>query len=138
MASEISTLRRSEARLKSDLTFGEERISELQREVGLLRSRLSGLEAGAHEQQILSDVRQAVATKAAAKAPSDAGGSAGAGVGGVQQWLGSYLLGKAHPQFISEAQSMADSVSVHPGHTFLPQFDVQHRDSVLWDRASLS
>ncbi|KAK9818004.1 hypothetical protein WJX72_005629 [[Myrmecia] bisecta] len=58
---ELSTLRRSEARLKSDLVFANERLEEVQRELSMQRSRLAGYEASEHERNIIAEIRKTVA-----------------------------------------------------------------------------
>ena len=61
MGGEASFLRRGEARLKSDLGFAEDRRSELQREVNILRQQLASFEASEHEAQVLDEVQRSVA-----------------------------------------------------------------------------
>ncbi len=70
MGGEVTFLRRSEARLKSDLGFAEQRVADLQRDHGALRQQLGGYEATEHEARLMEDVRRTV--------------SAGVGPGGVR------------------------------------------------------
>ena len=66
LGGEASFLRRTEARLKSNLTFAEDRTSELQREVTILRQQVAGYEASEHEAQVLEDVQQSVTRQSSA------------------------------------------------------------------------
>lgn len=71
-------MRRTEARLKSNLGFAEDRTSELQREVTILRQQVASYEASEHEAQVLEDVQRSVASE------SSAGGNIAARMGGKQ------------------------------------------------------
>eukprot|EP00891_Asterochloris_glomerata_P000304 jgi/Astpho2/304/Aster-02189 len=70
LGGEVTFLRRSEARLKSDLGFAEQRVADLQRDHSALRQQLGGYEATEHEARLMEDVRRTV--------------SAGVGPGGVR------------------------------------------------------
>lgn len=61
LGGETSFLRRGEARLKSNLGFAEDRCSELQREVTILRQQVASFEASEHEAQVLDEVQCSVA-----------------------------------------------------------------------------
>ncbi|KAL3148684.1 hypothetical protein ABBQ38_014099 [Trebouxia sp. C0009 RCD-2024] len=69
LAGEASFLRRTEARLKSNLGFAEDKTNELQREVTILRQQVASYEASEHEAQLLEVVQRSVASE------SSAGGS---------------------------------------------------------------
>lgn len=69
LGGEASFLRRTEARLKSNLGFAEDKTNELQREVTILRQQVASYEASEHEAQLLEDVQRSVASE------STAGGS---------------------------------------------------------------
>ena len=60
LGGEASFLRRGEARLKSNLGFAEDRCSELQREVRILRQQVASFEASEHEAQVLDEVQRSV------------------------------------------------------------------------------
>lgn len=60
LGGETSFLRRGEARLKSNLDFAEDRCSELQREVTILRQQVASFEASEHEAQVLDEVQRSV------------------------------------------------------------------------------
>ena len=66
LGGEASFLRRTEARLKSNLGFAEDRSSELQREVTILRQQVASFEASEHEAQVLEDVQRSVAAEGSA------------------------------------------------------------------------
>ena len=70
MGGEVTFLRRSEARLKSDLGFAEQRVADLQRDHSALRQQLGGYQATEHEARLMEDVRRTV--------------SAGVGPGGLR------------------------------------------------------
>ena len=61
LGGETSFLRRGEARLKSNLGFAEDRCSELQREVTILRQQVASFEAIEHEAQVMDEVQRSVA-----------------------------------------------------------------------------
>ena len=60
LGGEVTFLRRSEARLKSDLGFAEQRVADLQRDHSALRQQLGGYEATEHEARLMEDVRRTV------------------------------------------------------------------------------
>ena len=66
LGGETSFLRRTEARLKSNLGFAEDKTSELQREVTILRQQVASYEASEHEAQVLEDVQRSVASESSA------------------------------------------------------------------------
>jgi len=77
LGGEASFLRRTEARLKSNLGFAEDRSSELQREVTVLRQQVASYEASEHEAQLLEEVQRSVSRE------SSAGGTIAAKMKGV-------------------------------------------------------
>ena len=79
LGGEASFLRRTEARLKSNLGFAEDRSSELQREVTILRQQVASYEASEHEAQLLEEVQQSVSRE------SSAGGTIAAKMKGVSK-----------------------------------------------------
>lgn len=79
MGGEASFLRRTEARLKSNLGFAEDRSSELQREVTILRQQVASYEASEHEAQLLEEVQRSVSKE------SSAGGTIAAKMKGVSE-----------------------------------------------------
>ncbi len=79
MGGEASFLRRTEARLKSNLGFAEDRSSELQREVTILRQQVASYEASEHEAQLLEEVQRSVSRE------SSAGGTIAAKMKGVSK-----------------------------------------------------
>ena len=66
MGGEASFLRRTEARLKSNLGFAEDKTNELQREVTILRQQVASYEASEHEAQVLEDVQRSVSRESSA------------------------------------------------------------------------
>lgn len=66
LGGEASFLQRTEARLKSNLGFAEDRTSELQREVTILRQQVASYEASEHEAQVLEDVQRSVTRECSA------------------------------------------------------------------------
>lgn len=66
LGGEASFLRRTEARLKSNLGFAEDRTTELQREVSILRQQVASYEASEHEAQVLEDVQRSVSRESSA------------------------------------------------------------------------
>ena len=66
LGGEASFLRRTEARLKSNLGFAEDRTIELQREVTILRQQVASYEASEHEAQVLEDVQRSVSRESSA------------------------------------------------------------------------
>ena len=79
LGGEASFLRRTEARLKSNLGFAEDRSSELQREVTILRQQVASYEASEHEAQLLEEVQRSVSRE------SSAGGTIAAKMKGVSE-----------------------------------------------------
>ena len=66
LGGEASFLRRTEARLKSNLGFAEDKTNELQREVTILRQQVASYEASEHEAQVLEDVQRSVSRESSA------------------------------------------------------------------------
>lgn len=66
LGGEASFLRRTEARLKSNLGFAEDKSNELQREVTILRQQVASYEAIEHEAQVLEDVQRSVSRESSA------------------------------------------------------------------------
>ncbi|DBA92530.1 TPA: hypothetical protein ACH3X1_002761 [Trebouxia sp. C0004] len=83
LGGEASFLRRTEARLKSNLGFAEDRSSELQREVTILRQQVASYEASEHEAQLLEEVQRSVSRE------SSAGGTIVAKMKGITHELSS-------------------------------------------------
>ncbi|KAL0020086.1 hypothetical protein WJX79_009298 [Trebouxia sp. C0005] len=83
LGGEASFLRRTEARLKSNLGFAEDRSSELQREVTILRQQVASYEASEHETQLLEEVQRSVSRE------SSAGGTIAAKMKGISHELSS-------------------------------------------------
>ncbi|DBB14510.1 TPA: hypothetical protein ACH3X3_004792 [Trebouxia sp. C0006] len=83
LGGEASFLRRTEARLKSNLGFAEDRSSELQREVTILRQQVASYEASEHEAQLLEEVQRSVSRE------SSAGGTIAAKMKGISNELSS-------------------------------------------------
>ena len=79
LGGEASFLRRTEARLKSNLGFAEDRTAELQREVTILRQQVASYEASEHEAQLLEDVQRSVTRQ------SSTGGNIAAKMSGEAQ-----------------------------------------------------
>ena len=92
LGGEASFLRRTEARLKSNLGFAEDRTNELQREVTILRQQVASYEASEHEAQVLEDVQRSVSRE------SSAGGNIAARMTGEPNTTSYHLLMEAAGQ----------------------------------------
>lgn len=92
LGGEASFLRRTEARLKSNLSFAEDKTNELQREVTILRQQVASYEASEHEAQVLEDVQRSVASE------SSAGGSIAARMNGESYSAYFYHVGGDNSQ----------------------------------------